>query len=127
MNIDNSRKTNVYYPRPVTKENEKVNYALIVNHVAQYLWDSSYTEMLTKAKSGDALNTYDFSVKSKIKFDYKKNNMPFYSSNVIGVIEGTDKKDEYVFLTGHYDHLGKRGDDIYYGADDDGSGTVWCY
>ena len=46
------------------------------------------------------------------------------NSNVIGIIEGTDKKDEYVFMTGHHDHLGKRGDVIYYGADDDGSGTV---
>ena len=27
-------------------------------------------------------------------------------------------------ITGHYDHLGKRGNVIYYGADDDGSGTV---
>lgn len=46
------------------------------------------------------------------------------SSNVIGVLPGTDKADEFVFVTGHYDHLGKRGDVIYYGADDDGSGTV---
>ncbi|NCI47714.1 M28 family peptidase [Sediminibacterium soli] len=46
------------------------------------------------------------------------------SSNVIGVLPGTDKADEFVFLTGHYDHLGKRGDVIYYGADDDGSGSV---
>jgi hypothetical protein len=46
------------------------------------------------------------------------------SSNVIGVLPGTDKKDEYLFLTGHYDHLGKQGDVIYYGADDDGSGSV---
>ena len=46
------------------------------------------------------------------------------SSNVIGVMPGTDKKDEYVFVTGHYDHLGKKGDNIYYGADDDGSGTT---
>jgi len=28
------------------------------------------------------------------------------------------------FLTAHYDHLGKRDSIIYYGADDDGSGTV---
>jgi hypothetical protein len=35
------------------------------------------------------------------------------------------KKDEYLFITAHYDHLGQRGDTtIYYGADDDGSGTV---
>ncbi len=46
------------------------------------------------------------------------------SSNVIGIIPGTSKKDEYVFLTGHYDHLGKTGNVIYYGADDDGSGSV---
>lgn len=46
------------------------------------------------------------------------------SSNVIAILPGTDKKEEYVFLTGHYDHLGKRGEVIYYGADDDGSGTV---
>ena len=47
------------------------------------------------------------------------------SSNVIGIIPGTDKANEYVFMTGHYDHLGKRPDGtIYYGADDDGSGSV---
>jgi hypothetical protein len=46
------------------------------------------------------------------------------SSNVIAYLPGTDKKDEYLFLTGHYDHLGKKGNVIWYGADDDGSGTV---
>lgn len=46
------------------------------------------------------------------------------TSNVIGVLPGTDKKDEYVFLTAHHDHLGMRNGQIYYGADDDGSGTV---
>jgi len=46
------------------------------------------------------------------------------SSDIIGVLPGTDKKDEYVFVTGHYDHLGKKDSVIYYGADDDGSGTT---
>jgi hypothetical protein len=47
------------------------------------------------------------------------------SNNVIGMIEGTNpkKKDEYVIITAHYDHLGKRGDVVYNGADDNGSGT----
>lgn len=46
--------------------------------------------------------------------------------NVLGYIEGSDPKlkDELVVITAHYDHLGKRGDDIYYGADDNGSGTT---
>ncbi|MGB3005649.1 MAG: M28 family peptidase [Chitinophagaceae bacterium] len=46
------------------------------------------------------------------------------ASNVIAVVEGTDLKDEYVFITSHYDHLGKRDTVVYYGADDDGSGTT---
>lgn len=47
------------------------------------------------------------------------------SENVLGFIEGTDKKDEVVILTAHYDHIGvdEKGN-VYNGADDDGSGTV---
>ncbi|WP_317235791.1 M28 family peptidase [Niabella hibiscisoli] len=46
-------------------------------------------------------------------------------SNVVGLVEGSDKKNEYLFVTAHYDHVGmdEKGN-IYYGADDDGSGTV---
>ena len=43
--------------------------------------------------------------------------------NVLGFIEGTDLKDEMVVVSAHYDHLGKRGKDIFNGADDNGSGT----
>ncbi len=45
--------------------------------------------------------------------------------NVLGYIEGTDPvlKDQVIVVSAHYDHLGKRGDDIYYGADDNASGT----
>ena len=46
------------------------------------------------------------------------------STNVLGYVEGSDKKDQWLVVTAHYDHLGKRGNVIYYGADDDGSGTV---
>jgi hypothetical protein len=52
------------------------------------------------------------------------------TENVLGYMEGTDKKDELVILTSHYDHIGKvkgaqPGEDmINNGADDDGSGTV---
>lgn len=50
------------------------------------------------------------------------------SENVLGYLEGTDKKDELIVITAHYDHIGKlphgEGDLINNGADDDGSGTV---
>ena len=61
---------------------------------------------------------------AELKIDAEKNTTELQSSNVIAVLDGTDKKDEYVFITGHYDHLGKKGDVIWYGADDDGSGTT---
>lgn len=59
-----------------------------------------------------------------LSFNEQKTTLNLQSSDVIGVLPGTDKKDEYVFVTGHYDHLGKQGNVIYYGADDDGSGTT---
>jgi len=46
------------------------------------------------------------------------------TENVLGFLEGTDKKDEIVIITAHYDHIGKSGDKINNGADDDGSGTT---
>lgn len=49
--------------------------------------------------------------------------------NVVAVIPGKSKKDEYVVFGGHYDHLGitkpnKNGDSVYNGANDDAAGTT---
>lgn len=47
------------------------------------------------------------------------------SSNVLGFLEGTDKKDEVVVVSAHYDHIGIGPDgQVNNGANDDGSGTV---
>ena len=61
---------------------------------------------------------------ASLSFNEQKATLNLNSSDVIGVLPGTDKKSEYVFVTGHYDHLGKKGNTIWYGADDDGSGTT---
>lgn len=49
---------------------------------------------------------------------------PVETANVMGFLEGTDRKDEVVVISAHYDHVGvdEKGQ-IYNGADDDGSGT----
>ena len=48
--------------------------------------------------------------------------------NVVGMLPGKTKKDEYVIFSGHYDHLGVgkpvEGDSIYNGANDDAAGTT---
>jgi len=48
------------------------------------------------------------------------------SMNVLGYIEGSDPelKKEAIVIGAHLDHLGRRGDYIFNGADDDGSGSV---
>lgn len=46
------------------------------------------------------------------------------SENVVAFIEGTEKPDEIIVISAHYDHVGMSNGVIYNGADDDGSGTV---
>jgi hypothetical protein len=43
--------------------------------------------------------------------------------NVIAYIPGSEKKEELIVLTAHYDHLGMEDSVVYNGADDDGTGT----
>jgi len=49
-------------------------------------------------------------------------------ANVVGVLPGKSKKDEYVIFSGHYDHIGVgkavNGDSIFNGANDDAAGTT---
>jgi len=44
--------------------------------------------------------------------------------NVYAYIRGTEKQDEVVVISAHYDHLGKTDSTIYNGADDNASGTA---
>lgn len=46
------------------------------------------------------------------------------SENVWAFIEGSEKPNEIVVISAHYDHVGIKNGEIYNGADDDGSGTV---
>lgn len=49
-------------------------------------------------------------------------------ANVVGILPGKSKKNEYVIFSGHYDHLGvgkpNGTDSIYNGANDDAAGTT---
>lgn len=63
-------------------------------------------------------------VATELMLHFKKDFDVTQASNVLGMIEGTDKKDEWVIISAHYDHVGIIGGKIHPGADDDGSGTV---
>lgn len=46
------------------------------------------------------------------------------SENIWAFIEGSEKPEEIVVVSAHYDHVGVKDGKVYNGADDDGSGTV---
>jgi Zn-dependent M28 family amino/carboxypeptidase len=87
------------------------------------LGETFFNQILPKARAFEPLNDQLFSRKLRVTYFFREQKILTQASNVCGYLEGTDKKDEYVILTGHYDHLGTRNGKIYYGADDDGSGT----
>jgi hypothetical protein len=88
------------------------------------------SEKIAKAIMGDDYHGKDNAnaqpkkYTADIMLQFTKATAQMQSSDVLGYLEGTDLKDELVVISAHYDHLGKRDTVIYYGADDDGSGTV---
>ncbi|MDQ3141710.1 MAG: M28 family peptidase, partial [Bacteroidota bacterium] len=64
------------------------------------------------------------SLKTTILIDQTKEINSVQGNNIMAFIEGSDKKDEIVIITAHYDHIGKRGNDVFNGADDNASGTA---
>jgi len=93
------------------------NAFYISERIAETIMGKDYAAARSgRVKSG----TYQ----SDIVLDFAKTIVAEQSSDVLGLLEGGDLKDQFVVLSAHYDHLGKRDSVIYYGADDDGSGTV---
>lgn len=121
--VNSSKKTGVYYPRN-NEDVKQINFALLSHAFAKNIIGNNFDTLLTMSKQADVIGKQWADVKkTKVGYEFKKLRTIIEASNVIGVLEGTDKKDEYVFLTGHYDHLGMHNGQIYNGADDDGSGT----
>jgi len=121
--VENGKKTGVYFPR--SNDAKMINYALLSHAFSKTIiaGDFALDSVIASAKRSEVLKINGVEKKYKTNFSFNKYRNTINASNVVGIIEGTDKKDEYVFITGHYDHLGMRNGQIYYGADDDGSGT----
>ncbi len=65
----------------------------------------------------------------KVSTSFENDVRKFSSRNVIGQLPGTERPDEYVLYTAHWDHLGRctpdeTGDDICNGAIDNATGTA---
>lgn len=101
----------------------------IQKSVAEKLFAASgqdLTKLMTAARE-KGFKAVDLGAKTSVSFDNeisKKN-----SKNVVGILKGAKRPDEYVLYTGHWDHLGRctaapDGDDICNGAIDNATGTA---
>lgn len=122
--VENAKETAVYFPKADSR-NYKLPFVQLNHNFAQKILGASVSEYIATATTHAAFKPTDYKiVKTKVEYKLKMNRKTVMASNVLGLVEGSDKKEEYVFITAHYDHLGIRNGVVYNGADDDGSGTV---
>ncbi|MCM2301360.1 MAG: M28 family metallopeptidase [Flavobacteriaceae bacterium] len=75
-------------------------------------------------KSINVSATNEMNYLQNIPSNYFKGRSKNDSENVLAFIKGSEKPDEIIVISAHYDHVGTKDGEIYNGADDDGSGTV---
>lgn len=86
----------------------------------KYLIEQYKKNGISSPKGAD--NYYQHIPASYLNLKYNEN-LPD-SENILAFIEGSEKPNEIVVVSAHYDHVGTKNGEIYNGADDDGSGTV---
>jgi Peptidase family M28 len=99
------------------KRTNSITFFYITDKVAQAIFGDDFGQL----QSGTPLSKV---YNANVKLDLKKTTNHLQASDVLGFLPGTDLKDQIVVISAHMDHLGIRNGEIYYGADDDGSGTV---
>ncbi|WP_234736319.1 M28 family peptidase [Tellurirhabdus bombi] len=109
-----------------TEQLSSVGTFIVTSEIAADLLNTSAAKLKTAAdniaKTG---KTTAGSLKGKTSVLAQRKEEAVQSSNVLGYLEGTDKKDEVVIISAHYDHIGVNPDgQVNNGANDDGSGTV---
>ncbi len=65
-----------------------------------------------------------FVAKNTISVNLNISHTEEHAPNIIGIVPGTDPNASAVVISAHHDHDGKNGNEIYYGAVDNASGTV---
>lgn len=103
-----------------------VGIFLIANETAVTLLNTNVNKLKAAteqiSKTGKPVTT---SLSGKVAVKAERREEEVQTENVVGFIEGSDKKDEVVIVSSHYDHIGVNPDGkVNNGANDDGSGTV---
>ena len=93
------------------RDSESSKMVILGKETIAWIFDKDY----------DQLNAGD---KARVIFNADYLDKPTETENVLGFLKGSEKPEEIVVITAHYDHIGITNGEINNGADDDGSGTV---
>ena len=114
---------------PEVESNEKVmNVCPVItinNSVATALLapnNKNIDKIRKKYNKRRSINPFVLKSTIAVNIDYLEETTS--TENVIGYISGSEYPEEYIYITAHYDHIGVIDNEVYNGADDDGSGTV---
>lgn len=101
------------------------NHAFISTTIAKDIIGEKGKKVIkSRKRSNKKGKACDVPLKSNFVMNQIKNVRVLKGNNILAYVEGKSKKEEIVVISAHYDHIGFRGDDIYNGADDNGSGTT---
>jgi hypothetical protein len=104
------------------------NYLLMVDTVQRAMFERVKRSSMFSPK-GDIVMVLSGEEAGEYSIRYKQSVSGRPLKNVVGILPGKSKKEEYVIFSGHYDHLGvgkvnAAGDSIFNGANDDAAGTT---
>ncbi len=111
-------KSRLRFDKTPKEDNESISFYVTISQAADMLRTSK--EKLIEAK------TTASTIKSgSVRIGIKRKISTLSTENMMAFLEGTDKKDEILVISSHYDHIGTNSNgEINNGADDDGSGTT---
>lgn len=109
-----------------TMTNNEGNLFIITPNLAEKIFNRSI-QTLKSAADKSLKNKYRSLKKipiGNLSYSIECMEDEIYTENIIGFVSGIEKPEEVVVISAHYDHIGRKGGEIYNGADDNGSGTV---
>ena len=107
------------------EKSELANATYISTNIAREIMGDKLKKVIkSRDRSKKRGKACDVPLETSVKIGKQRERRTLSGNNVMGFIEGSDKKDEVIVITAHYDHVGSRGDAIYNGANDNASGTA---
>ncbi|RIV83681.1 peptidase M28 [Aurantiacibacter zhengii] len=101
----------------------------VSNDTAAAIFDAASMDLAAMVEAASEPGFKAVSLGMPVSTSFTNSYRRYASNNVIGVLPGTERPDEYILHTAHWDHLGRctpnaAGDDICNGAVDNATGTA---